>query len=147
MENQRIRLTKTLLKNALLALLEKKPIERIAVSEICAQAQVNRTTFYKYYGSQYDLLAEIEKDHFEKLEEALSESGGNGEDALYRVLEALLDDQKSYRILTGVLPDRDFSEKLFNLPTIRRKIQRFRRPFPRPSENRCGCFSIRAAMR
>lgn len=43
-------------------------------------------------------------------------------DALYRVLEALLDDQKSYRILTGVLPDRDFSEKLFNLPTIRRKI-------------------------
>lgn len=122
MENQRIRLTKTLLKNALLALLEKKPIERIAVSEICAQAQVNRTTFYKYYGSQYDLLAEIEKDHFEKLEEALSESGGNGEDALYRVLEALLDDQKSYRILTGVLPDRDFSEKLFNLPTIRRKI-------------------------
>ena len=122
MENQRIRLTKTLLKNALLALLEKKPIERIAVSEICAQAQVYRTTFYKYYGSQYDLLAEIEKDHFEKLEEALSESGGNGEDALYRVLEALLDDQKSYRILTGVLPDRDFSEKLFNLPTIRRKI-------------------------
>ena len=38
------------------------------------------------------------------------------------MLEALLDDQKSYRILTGVLPDRDFSEKLFNLPTIRRKI-------------------------
>ena len=61
MENQRIRLTKTLLKNALLALLEKKPIERIAVSEICAQAQVNRTTFYKYYGSQYDLLAEMKR--------------------------------------------------------------------------------------
>ena len=46
MENQRIRLTKTLLKNALLVLLGKKPIERIAVSEICAKAQVNRTTFY-----------------------------------------------------------------------------------------------------
>ena len=121
MENQRIRLTKSLLKNALLELLAQKPIEKIAICEICAHAQVNRTTFYKYYGSQYDLLAEIEEDRFAKLEEALSESGGNGKDGLYRVLEALLDDQESYRILTGALPDRDFSGKLFNLPTIRRQ--------------------------
>ena len=72
MENQRIRLTKSLLKNALLELLAQKPIEKIAICEICAHAQVNRTTFYKYYGSQYDLLAEIEEDRFAKLEEALS---------------------------------------------------------------------------
>ena len=64
MENQRIRLSKTMLKNALIELLKTKNIEKISIYELCGQAQINRTTFYKYYGSQYDLLADIENDVF-----------------------------------------------------------------------------------
>ena len=48
MENQRIRLSKTLLKNALVHLLQKKPLNKISVLEICETAQINRTTFCKY---------------------------------------------------------------------------------------------------
>ena len=47
MENQRIRLSKMLLKNALMKLLEEKPLEKITIYELCAEAQLNRVTFYK----------------------------------------------------------------------------------------------------
>ena len=56
MENQRIRVTKRMLKEALIRLLKQKSIEKIKVQELCTEAQINRTTFYKYYGSQYDLM-------------------------------------------------------------------------------------------
>ena len=69
MENQRIRLSKTLLKNALVELLRVKRIDKISISELCEAAQINRTTFYKYYGSQYDLLSEMEQDFFQQLQQ------------------------------------------------------------------------------
>jgi len=46
---------------ALLALLEKKPFEYITISEICAQAGVNRSTFYLHYENICDLLHETSK--------------------------------------------------------------------------------------
>ena len=105
-------------------LLEKKPIETITIYELCDTAQINRTTFYKYYGSQYGLLSDIEKDHFGKLEELLSERGVDSEDILCKVLEALHEDEKNYKILINALPDKDFSAKLFNLPAIRMQIEK-----------------------
>ena len=58
MENQRIRLSKAMLKAGLLTLLKEKPLNQISIYELCAASQINRTTFYKYYGSQTDLLKE-----------------------------------------------------------------------------------------
>lgn len=43
---------------ALLLLLEKKPFEYISVSEICKEANVNRSTFYLHYENLRDLLEE-----------------------------------------------------------------------------------------
>jgi AcrR family transcriptional regulator len=74
MENQRIRLTKKMLKSALIKLLESKPIEKVTVYELCAEAQINRTTFYKYYGSQHDLMADIQADFLAELENSLRET-------------------------------------------------------------------------
>lgn len=122
MENQRVRLSKMLLKNALIKLLKEKPLEKITIYELCAEAQLNRVTFYKYYGSQYDLLTDIENDCFRKLEEILSDNGSDGEDCLYRMLKALLDDEEHFKVLINSLPDKDFSTKLFDLPTIRKQL-------------------------
>ena len=122
MENQRVRLSKLLLKNALIKLLKEKPLEKITIYELCAEAQLNRVTFYKYYGSQYDLLTDIENDCFRKLEEILSDNGSDGEDCLFRMLEALLDDEEHFKVLINSLPDKDFSTKLFDLPTIRKQL-------------------------
>ena len=46
---------------ALLSLLEKKTFEYITVSDICKEANVNRSTFYLHYENTYDLLEETTK--------------------------------------------------------------------------------------
>lgn len=58
-ENQRVALTKRLLRQALLQLMEKKSLQSISVSELCACAGVNRTTFYNHYTAPAQLLREI----------------------------------------------------------------------------------------
>ena len=71
MENQRIRLSKAMLKEGLLKLLKDKQLNQISIYELCQTSGINRTTFYKYYGSQTDLLNEIEADFFAQIEEDL----------------------------------------------------------------------------
>lgn len=43
-------------------LLERKHIDDISVSELCKEAQINRTTFYRHYQTPHDVLMEIELD-------------------------------------------------------------------------------------
>ena len=50
--------TATLMNQALIALLEKKDIEFITVTEITKKAGVNRSTFYLHYDNIYELLEE-----------------------------------------------------------------------------------------
>ena len=59
-EDQRVRLSRQLLRSALIVLLKEKNINKISVREICDAAEINRTTFYKHYGNPYDLLEDIE---------------------------------------------------------------------------------------
>ena len=70
-ENQRIRLTKKMLKDSLLVTMKKKNIQNISIKEICELAQVNRSTFYKYYGTEIDLLKDLENVHIQKMQEFL----------------------------------------------------------------------------
>ena len=118
MENQRIRLSKAMLKSALLKLLAEKPLNQITVHEICRIAEINRTTFYKYYGSQYDLLDEIEKDFFTELDENLKNIGSSNPNALLDVLKYLDTQRENFCILVNAIPDRTFTEQLFSIPAI-----------------------------
>ena len=52
----------------------------------------------------------------------MSDNGHDGEDCLCRMLEALLADEEHFKVLINALPDKDFSTKLFDLPTIRRQL-------------------------
>ena len=61
-ENQRVVLTKRLLKEGLLRLLQEKGLEQINVSELCRVAGINRATFYKHYSIPQDVLREIQQD-------------------------------------------------------------------------------------
>lgn len=61
-ENQRIVITKRMLKEALLRLLEKKKLDKIHVNELCKEAGINRATFYRHYETTRDVLAELEME-------------------------------------------------------------------------------------
>ncbi len=68
-ENQRIALTKRLLKENLLELLRARHIDEISVKELCERAEINRTTFYRYYQTPHDVLLEIGADFVEKFQD------------------------------------------------------------------------------
>ncbi len=123
MENQRIRLSKAMLKDALLQLLEEKPLEKITVYEICAAAHINRTTFYKYYGSPADLLDEIVKEVFDNLEQALdlldlSKQDRDNPDALCDAVEYVYDHRRTFTTLINSISDQVFSDRLFHIPQV-----------------------------
>lgn len=118
MENQRIRLSKTMLKNALIELLQENGIEKISIYELCDKAQINRTTFYKYYGNQYDLLSDIENDCFAGIEEHLTLHKEHKTIILKNVLEYLESERTKFRVLFNTVVDKEFPEKLFSLPTV-----------------------------
>ena len=59
-ENQRVTLTKRLLEEALLRLLDKKELDKISISELCCEAGINRATFYRHYFSPRDILIEMQ---------------------------------------------------------------------------------------
>lgn len=59
-ENQRIAITRRLLKEGLLRLLEQYPLDKISVSALCQESGINRATFYRHYTTPQDVLLEIE---------------------------------------------------------------------------------------
>ena len=88
-ENQRIRLTKQLLKDALLRLMERKPLADVGVSELCKEAGINHTTFYNHYGNPADLFEETEQEFFREVRERLAEREEGGPVALAEHVETI----------------------------------------------------------
>jgi len=54
--DRRVQRTRTALADALVALIRRKPYDRITVEDILAEANVGRATFYAHYTSKDDLL-------------------------------------------------------------------------------------------
>lgn len=61
-ENQRIAVTKRMLKEGLLRLLQTRELKKIHINELCQEAGVNRSTFYRHYKTPLDVLSELEQD-------------------------------------------------------------------------------------
>ncbi len=121
-EDQRIRLTKTLLKNALIDLLQEKTMAQITIKEICIMAGVNRTTFYKYYIDEYNLLEEIENDLLKTLQLNIIHKG---ETLLDQVFIIIRENMKITKALVNNNIDPDFPNKLFAIPNIKKIIKEF----------------------
>ncbi|MDR2718962.1 MAG: TetR/AcrR family transcriptional regulator, partial [Treponema sp.] len=56
-EDHRVRYTRKILKDNLISLMKERPVADIGIKEICARAEVSRSTFYVYYENVYHLLA------------------------------------------------------------------------------------------
>lgn len=123
MENQRIRISKKMLKDALIDLLQQKDLQKITIHELCAHAQINRTTFYKYYGNQYDVLADIQRDMFDELELRMRTDKLLDADGLSQTLAYLEEERTKCRLLFNIVNDTRFTEQLFNLDPIRERME------------------------
>ena len=65
--NRRSKKTQEDIQRVFIQLLMKKNVTSITVSEICAEAQINRSTFYAHYLDVYDLLDKMESDMSEAM--------------------------------------------------------------------------------
>ncbi len=115
-DNQRTRISKMLLKNALLDLLaEKKSAEKISVRELCERAELNRSTFYAHYSEPKDLLEETEDEALAAASGYLSRIGRandkNAADLMLSFLKYIKDNDKTFRILLVDAADSGFREK------------------------------------
>lgn len=58
--DRRIERTKSSIINAFLQLRSAKDLEKISVKELCAKADINKSTFYTHYQDIYDLSEQLE---------------------------------------------------------------------------------------
>ena len=128
--NQRIMLTKKLLKTSLTNMLQTQNIYQISIRELCENAGINRSTFYKYYGSQFDLLSEMEQDLLVSIEEVLTAQDNYSKNAIEQILIYLENDIEFIRLLINSNVDPEFPKKLFSLPPIQRMLSELMASIP-----------------
>lgn len=70
-KDYRIQVSKQMIKEGFIELLQKKSIREITVKELCLHVHINRSTFYSYFFDLYDLLSHIEQEMYDDLKYTL----------------------------------------------------------------------------
>ena len=119
MNNQdaRVRVTKEMLHRALLRMLKEQAIGNISVKDLCAEAGINRGTFYLHYGQPQDVLKEIENDFIAENMETFDRFWEDGRNLSYlaRIYSCILQNRDLSRILMGDNGDPQFLNSMRNL--------------------------------
>ena len=98
--DRRVIKTKKAIYRAFAQLLLEKDINDITIKDVADRADINRKTFYNYYGGIYDLTGEIENKILEKMENAIKDLDVN---------ELLHDPNEFFNKITDVISsDIDF---------------------------------------
>lgn len=117
-ENRRTKLTKLLLKESLLHLMETKPINKITVTEICKGADLNRGTFYTHYLDAYDLLEQIQLELFSEVTEAvdkLLKKNVPSSIIIKEIFELILKNKNLCKVILSENGDKAFLKSIINL--------------------------------
>lgn len=89
--DRRKKYTQMVLKDSLIQLLKDKPISTITIKEISELADINRSTFYAHYSSQYDLLHSIEDEFIKDMVTTLSRYNFSKEEEALKMTEKILE--------------------------------------------------------
>lgn len=126
--DRRSKRTKKCLKNVFLNQLNKKDIDKITVTALCHEADINRSTFYQYYCDIYALLEDIQKDFLEQTEQfsdAIAQSSLSPHDVVVSILQYIYDNKELLSLLLLKKPDDRFMaqinstvHKLFRFKTL-----------------------------
>jgi AcrR family transcriptional regulator len=104
-EDLRVRRTRKLLWEALMAEMSARAFEEVTVTDICERAMVHRTTFYKHYEDKYALLEQGMREMYDTLvaearhdpPSAFSEE--NPPPYFIRLFEHVAERQQFYRLM------------------------------------------------
>lgn len=114
-------LTQKHIKNSLITLLDIHKFDLITVNQIVAEAEITRSTFYRYYEDKYSLLSEIEEEILNQLHEArqkINQQFTEEDMFTVEVFQQLFESLESYseaiRVLLGHNGDTSFEMKIKN---------------------------------
>ena len=115
-ENRRVRMTKSLMKDALLELMEHQDLINISVTAICETADVHRSTFYKYYSDPSELLREIEQDFLDRIPTPPKVLDQQNQQALLQAtskfFDFIMENKKTFRVLFSGSSGSSFASRL-----------------------------------
>ncbi|MBE6863395.1 MAG: TetR/AcrR family transcriptional regulator [Ruminococcus flavefaciens] len=115
-DNQRVRLTKRLLRESIIKLLGKQTIYDITVSQLCEDAGINRSTFYKYYNNIREIYEEIEQEALSAGASCIASVNVHDKGSIIQQVEVLLshirDNSALYTLLLENSAEGDFPYKL-----------------------------------
>lgn len=78
-DDQRIALTKRLLREGLLRLLSKTDLNKISVTQLCIESGINRATFYRHYEEPRDILNDIKYEIFQEVSAFAEKAASKGD--------------------------------------------------------------------
>lgn len=112
-QSLRQRRTQTLLRDALVELIEEHGFDTLTVGELTTRAMVSRAAFYRHYQDKYDLVERIFAEAMGPLLAAVNELGGeHPTEAWVRLFEHIGVYHRLYRALLGKNGSPWFARKL-----------------------------------
>lgn len=118
-ETRRVRMTKKMIKDAYIELLEVNPGKRLSITEICQRADINRSTFYMHYEDVNQLVKEIEDEILDQIPyPALSEGTLSQKeqyiDLIKDTFEYIKVNKNQFILLLYQLDSNDFKKRLIS---------------------------------
>jgi len=112
-DNLRVKRTKILLREALIALIEERGFNTLTVGELTERAMVSRAAFYRNYQDKYDLVEQIFEEAMSTLFNAIGEFGReHPTDVWVRFFEQIAQYDRLYRALLGKKGSPWFVQKM-----------------------------------
>ena len=119
--NRKIQMTKRCIREALFECLKEKDINKITISSLCEKADINRSTFYKYYGSQYDVVKEMEQEVIKLINAQLNDQPK--ETSFVRLLQFLKNNKETIKIFFECNVDNEFPKQVLALDSINNQLE------------------------
>lgn len=100
---------------------KKKDINKITISCLCEKADINRSTFYKYYGSQYDVIKVMEQEVIKLINEQLNDQPK--ETSFIQLLQFLKSNKETIEIFFACNVDNEFPKQVLALDSINKQLE------------------------
>ncbi len=105
--------SKTLIRNALVSLMQEKPFEKITITDIVRRADINRGTFYAHFKDSREVLERIRSDALSEIKDAIYSIPAdvvirNPEPLLLKLSEFLAEDGTYYKMLLSTSGIQEF---------------------------------------
>ena len=115
-KDKRVVQTRLKIRQALLMLMQRKPVSQVTVKEICDLAGINRNTFYAHYGAPVDILAVIQEEYNDKMQRLREDAiqTGDVQALILGIMKTLLDNRDFCMVLYGENNDSGLQDRVLH---------------------------------